>query len=488
MASSINSGGSNSPTKGGACSPTPWTQVVAGYAEPQVDDAVDCSSDKTTMRSDEAAADGSYGAGDVNGGSKKPVWNKPSNGAVEIEPVMGADSWPALSEIAKGPQKSSGESSKSFSEASVLCLQGTEPAPPAQKQVASNQHPNSSQNHAYPARQLSFKRHGGNAPGSNGSSTQPLPPPTLGQSAPVLSNQNTSRSQKNINLESSQKVASESQSYGTTDRQQHSNSHRRINGPHHGDSSYSHRNGARKDQDRPNRDWNSQRSFNGRDVHPQATGASPRGLIRPITMPHGPGSYIAPPLSPTMRPFGPPVSYPDFPFYYVPVQPESIRSMGIPYPVPAPAPAPHHLFMQYLDPELYSKVIHQIDYYFSTENLIRDVFLRKNMDEQGWVPIKLIAGFKKVVTLTDNITFIMEAMRASTVVEVKDDKVRRRNDWMKWLMPESLRVPSMSTYLDPGSSSDVAAHIEKINIHGDSGDILRATMPAGYPASQHPSH
>lgn len=32
----------------------------------------------------------------------------------------------------------------------------------------------------------------------------------------------------------------------------------------------------------------------------------------------------------------------------------------------------------------------------SDVNLIKDTFLRQNMDDQGWVPISLIAGFQKV--------------------------------------------------------------------------------------------
>ncbi|CAM8956803.1 unnamed protein product [Rhodiola kirilowii] len=47
--------------------------------------------------------------------------------------------------------------------------------------------------------------------------------------------------------------------------------------------------------------------------------------------------------------------------------------------------------------------------------------------------------------LTANVAFIVEAIRISTVVEVQNDKVRRRNDWMKWLMPESLKFPSQSS-------------------------------------------
>lgn len=32
----------------------------------------------------------------------------------------------------------------------------------------------------------------------------------------------------------------------------------------------------------------------------------------------------------------------------------------------------------------------------SNENLIRDTYLRQNMDEHGWVPVALIAKFRKV--------------------------------------------------------------------------------------------
>lgn len=34
--------------------------------------------------------------------------------------------------------------------------------------------------------------------------------------------------------------------------------------------------------------------------------------------------------------------------------------------------------------------------YCSNENLVKDTYLRSNMDEQGWVPISLIAGFNRV--------------------------------------------------------------------------------------------
>jgi La domain len=40
--------------------------------------------------------------------------------------------------------------------------------------------------------------------------------------------------------------------------------------------------------------------------------------------------------------------------------------------------------------------------FFSSENLCKDPFLRRNMDGEGWVPLSVIAGFNKV----SNISFV----------------------------------------------------------------------------------
>ncbi|XP_075501438.1 la-related protein 1C-like [Primulina tabacum] len=53
------------------------------------------------------------------------------------------------------------------------------------------------------------------------------------------------------------------------------------------------------------------------------------------------------------------------------------------------------------DPHLPSKIVKQIDYYFCDDNLVKDTYLRQKMDVDGWVPINLIASFKKIRELTD---------------------------------------------------------------------------------------
>ncbi|KAK3212474.1 hypothetical protein Dsin_017180 [Dipteronia sinensis] len=51
------------------------------------------------------------------------------------------------------------------------------------------------------------------------------------------------------------------------------------------------------------------------------------------------------------------------------------------------------------------------------------------------LPIKLIAGFNKVKLLTGNIPLVSDALQNSTVVEIQGDKIRRRDDWVRWIMP-----------------------------------------------------
>ncbi|XP_066576258.1 la-related protein 1B isoform X4 [Amia ocellicauda] len=77
----------------------------------------------------------------------------------------------------------------------------------------------------------------------------------------------------------------------------------------------------------------------------------------------------------------------------------------------------------------------QIEYYFSPENLERDFFLRRKMDENGFLPISLIASFHRVQALTTDVSLIFEALKDSTVVEMTDQKIRRKVDPERWPIP-----------------------------------------------------
>lgn len=78
----------------------------------------------------------------------------------------------------------------------------------------------------------------------------------------------------------------------------------------------------------------------------------------------------------------------------------------------------------------------QIEYYFSLENLCKDVYLRSKMDAEGWVPISFIASFNRVKALTNDAKFVEEAIKTSAIIEVKDDKLRKKDDWQMWVLPQ----------------------------------------------------
>ena len=89
-------------------------------------------------------------------------------------------------------------------------------------------------------------------------------------------------------------------------------------------------------------------------------------------------------------------------------------------------------------PTLHERIIHQVHYYFSAENLCRDEFLRGHMDpREGWVPIQLIASFNRLRSLTKDVNLVVEALRLSPELEVRNGMVRKRHDSQRWLLPQA---------------------------------------------------
>ena len=94
-------------------------------------------------------------------------------------------------------------------------------------------------------------------------------------------------------------------------------------------------------------------------------------------------------------------------------------------------------------PSIHDRILHQVHYYFSAENLCRDEFLRGHMDqEEGWLPIQLIASFNRLRSLTSDVELITAALQLSPELEVRDFHVRKRHDWQRWLLPASPQTVS----------------------------------------------
>uniref|UniRef100_A0A1D1YP42 La-related protein 1B n=1 Tax=Anthurium amnicola TaxID=1678845 RepID=A0A1D1YP42_9ARAE len=455
--------------------PSPWSRVVRGEPETTIAPAASPSPPAAaftavppaepslratvqTAGSEDAAEVGSVDAAgapppppsDSSGGEKKSAWNRPSNGLTEAGSVMGADSWPALSEATKAPPKSSSHDSlKGLSNGSVSDHPAPATASPPPKPVPTNTNSNFSANNAAPIREKSMKRGGGGGTGSmitndgggalaNGGPVQPkihstsadMPNKTLDKQAnsEPPPRELTSRSS---NWDHGSRVGGFSpQSHGGNEHQKAYSGNRRGNNAGGGGGHHHNNFGPRHDQERGGYDWNRRSFGGGRDAQmQQQPQQQPRGMARPFLRPPPPGSapFIAPP-PPPVRPFANPINYPDIPspLFYVPTPPPPESFRGVPF------VAPPAMFLTPSDLQLRAMLVKQIDYYFSAENLCKDVYLRQNMDGEGWVPISLIAGFNRVRNLTNNIQFILDTVRTSNTVEVQGDKIRKRNDWKNW--------------------------------------------------------
>ena len=99
-------------------------------------------------------------------------------------------------------------------------------------------------------------------------------------------------------------------------------------------------------------------------------------------------------------------------------------------------------------------VLGQLEFYFSARNLQRDAFMRQQvrhvlahvlqvdefsfqMDSRGWVPLSLVASFKRLHSLTGgSMPLLRDVIALSEVVETNGDYIRLRDSaWGPWVLP-----------------------------------------------------
>lgn len=82
-----------------------------------------------------------------------------------------------------------------------------------------------------------------------------------------------------------------------------------------------------------------------------------------------------------------------------------------------------------VEPELREKIVQQVEWYFSDENLLKDSFLMKhiNRNKQGFVSLKLVASLRKVKALSKDWQVVLQSLRESTTLALNEEgtKVRR---------------------------------------------------------------
>ncbi|KAJ0240740.1 La-related protein 1C [Hirschfeldia incana] len=449
-------------------SSSPWTQIVRGESDPPTISpaaAAPSSPQSKPLIDPIAASPPPVAAGEEKtegNGGKKPVWKRPSNGggdaaasASEVGPVMGASSWPALSEATTTTtnKSSSSDSIKSLAGGDVVAPSSPIPisqgiasaSVPASKTVG-RANPNPTPNHS---RQRSFKKNGAASGSSaaNGGAPQQSAQGSLSESP---SHNPSPRGQNQRNGFPSQTHGGGG---GVAD------SYRNQNGNNHHQS-----HGGRRNQEHGNQNWNFSRSFNGRDgnnVHSQ------RGAPAFVRHPPPPPVQTIPQFMAAAQPV-PPFATP------LPFPPELASQYYQRMPFVAPL-SPGPVFYHVQDLPLNIKLQKQIHYYFSEENLIKDTYLRRQMDDQGFVPLPVIAGFKKVAELTDSVQQIADALQGSPVVEIQGDRIRKRFNWQHWLLPQEPN-PAVSS---PQSVGAVASRVGNLALGESSAGSSSQVQPAG---------
>lgn len=75
------------------------------------------------------------------------------------------------------------------------------------------------------------------------------------------------------------------------------------------------------------------------------------------------------------------------------------------------------------------------------------MFLRRQMDSQGFVPLSVIASFKRVKSLTEDFELLRHVSRQLRNVEYQTgedgvDRLRPREKWAQWVLPVDQRDPA----------------------------------------------
>ena len=112
------------------------------------------------------------------------------------------------------------------------------------------------------------------------------------------------------------------------------------------------------------------------------------------------------------------------------------------YPIPS---VPYAALME--QTYLFGVVAMQLEYYFSLDNLLKDMYLRKNMDSQGFVYLEVLASFNRVKNLTQDWELLKQVCLQSDIVQIRigedgKERVRKRGDYQQFVLPMEERFPA----------------------------------------------
>ncbi|KAL5210475.1 hypothetical protein ABZP36_006098 [Zizania latifolia] len=367
------------------------------------------------------------------------AWKRPGNGAVPVvvapgSPIMDADSWPALPGLAFSPLLTPPKASPK-----AVPPPATEVVIPSVT-LGNSGAPDANPDHDAPVHNPPARRALVMPVGDGLDKRAPGSEPSPVYTPNARSNGGSDHHQ---NGRFGSHPHGRGGSYGGGSRRGNVGGGGRRGQEHHGGFDGQQRGNGRRDGHGPGH---------------QQRGHQPsyiRHLAVVAAAPPPPPPFVNPAI-PQTPPYGAPIGFPDIATHvYYFAAPPSEGVQPLPF-VPHSTSPPAMLISQF-EP-LRVELLRQIEYYFSDDNLCKDIFLRQHMDDQGWVPLSLIAGFNQVKKLTNNVQFILQTVLQSIVVEVQGDKLRKRARWESWLLPK----PDYSAGNSSGSLSPVTSNTDSL--------------------------
>ncbi|SAM08807.1 hypothetical protein [Absidia glauca] len=128
-------------------------------------------------------------------------------------------------------------------------------------------------------------------------------------------------------------------------------------------------------------------------------------------------------------------------------------------------------------------IAQQIEYYFSIDNLCKDIFLRGKMDSNGYVDLSFLANFNRVKGLSTDLALIHNAVSQSQVVEVTpENKIRKREGWEMWVLPPRSDNTTGTTVTDDKKTS-VSAEPAAVSTTAAAPSTITPAAPTNKPSA-----
>ncbi|KAF8422037.1 hypothetical protein EV426DRAFT_575423 [Tirmania nivea] len=154
---------------------------------------------------------------------------------------------------------------------------------------------------------------------------------------------------------------------------------------------------------------------------------------------------------------------------------------------------PHGLNAHIYYANVLENVATQMNYYFSVDNLCRDIWLRKQMDSNGWINLSVFSKFSLIRKQTHNMHLLRDACAKSSEIEVQlaadGCRVRKKHNFQLFVLPKEDRAPEVQQREDMEAAAAKEEPAPESAQHSESGrsQMSAAAQPFEPALHQKPS-